>query len=101
MLRTRKKASISTLAAKDKIGSTCLLLSGVGNNLVTQNMGKAQILNVFLCLGFCWQIWLSGLPVQESIYRVCGSEALSTVDEGAAQNLSQLDTHSSLGLAAM
>lgn len=46
---------------------------------MTKNMGKAKIVDVFLCLAFCWQICLS--PVQESIYEVCGSEALPTVEE--------------------
>lgn len=83
-LRARKKASTSTLAAKGRLSkrSACPLLNGAGN-LVTKDIGKAKILNAFLCPGFCWQTWLSGLPVHESTNRVCGSEALSTVDEGS------------------
>jgi len=84
ILRGRKKVSISTLAAKGRLSkeSACLLLNVVGN-LVTKDTGKAKILSAFLCLGFYWQISLSGLPVHEPTNRVCGSEALSTVEESS------------------
>lgn len=52
---------------------------------MTKDIGKAKILSAFLCPGFCWQNWLSGL--HEFTNRVCGSEALSTVDEGSQETL--------------